>query len=233
VFASYVWNEAGSEATLAPPEGVKNAAALTADKHHSIPGRDDCLACHDAAAVPVLGFGALQLSDDRDPLAPHAEPLAPGMLTLSALNQRGLLAPPLTELVERPPRIAASSPRERAALGYLAGNCGGCHNQEGPLGPLGFVLAQDVSADSADVATQRVLASALGVPGRYLVPGTSPGDSRRVAPGAPEHSALLFRMRSRRPSSQMPPLGSVLPDEEALRLIEAWIDQDLASPHAR
>ena len=40
----------------------------------SIPSRTDCRACHEGAAVPVLGFSALQLSPDRDPLAPHAEP---------------------------------------------------------------------------------------------------------------------------------------------------------------
>ncbi len=37
------------------------------------PPQDDCRACHEGAPVPVLGFGALQLSPDRDPLAPHAE----------------------------------------------------------------------------------------------------------------------------------------------------------------
>ncbi len=37
------------------------------------PREADCRACHEGAAVPVLGFSALQLSSDRDPLAPHAD----------------------------------------------------------------------------------------------------------------------------------------------------------------
>jgi len=221
VFASYVWSDDGSDAALAPPEGLRNVAEIGAGKRHSVPGRDDCLACHEGGVVPVLGFNALQLSDDRDPLAPHAEPLAPGMVTLATLVERELLTPARPELVTRPPRIAAQSPRERAVLGYLAGNCGGCHNESGPLAPLGLVLAPEGDEP------ERVLESALGVPGRFIVPGVAAADSRRVAPGAPEHSALLYRMRSRSPLSQMPPLGTVLPDEQALRLVEAWIAEDL------
>jgi hypothetical protein len=34
---------------------------------------------------------------------------------------------------------------------------------------------------------------------------------------------MLARMRSRRPSSQMTPLGAVLPDQEAIDAIERWM----------
>ncbi|HEY5551293.1 MAG TPA: hypothetical protein VIK52_05365, partial [Opitutaceae bacterium] len=44
-------------------------------------------------------------------------------------------------------------------------------------------------------------------------------------PGAPDLSALLVRMRSRRPSSQMPPLGTVLPDREAIELVSGWVEE--------
>jgi hypothetical protein len=44
----------------------------------------------------------------------------------------------------------------------------------------------------------------------------------------PEHSALLARMRSRRPSSQMPPLGTVVRDQQAIDAILDWIRADLA-----
>ena len=46
--------------------------------------------------------------------------------------------------------------------------------------------------------------------------------------GRPELSALLVRMRSRRPSTQMPPLGTVVPDREAVDLLSGWI-RDLAA----
>jgi hypothetical protein len=54
------------------------------------------------------------------------------------------------------------------------------------------------------------------------------GASVVVDPIAPAQSALLARMRSRRPSSQMPPLGTVLGDSQALEALARWIDEDLA-----
>ena len=45
-----------------------------------------------------------------------------------------------------------------------------------------------------------------------------------VVPGASHASALPIRMRSHDPRVQMPPLGTAIPDFEALALIERWID---------
>ena len=45
---------------------------------------------------------------------------------------------------------------------------------------------------------------------------------------APDASAMLVRMRSRRPSSQMPPLGTVLRDDKAIAAVSKWIATDLA-----
>jgi hypothetical protein len=174
----------------------------------------------------VLGFSALQLSDDRDPLAPHAEALAPGMVTLASLVADGRLVPNRPDFVTSPPRIAAVSPRERAVLGYFAGNCGHCHNAAGPLARVGLVLAHDPALPES-VATDLTLTSLIGRPGRFQVPGIPDGSSRLVAAGAPDHSAVAYRMRSRRPASQMPPLGTVIVDEAAVRLVQEWIAQDL------
>jgi hypothetical protein len=44
---------------------------------------------------------------------------------------------------------------------------------------------------------------------------------------APDVSAMLARMRSRRPSSQMPPLGTVLRDDKAIDAVTKWIALDL------
>jgi len=54
------------------------------------------------------------------------------------------------------------------------------------------------------------------------------GSSVVVDPAAVEHSALLARMRSRRASSQMPPLGTVVRDQQAIDAIAEWIALDLA-----
>jgi len=220
-FATYLWNEEQSDALLAPAEGVPEVVEIAPGRRHSIPGIVDCLTCHASSPSAVLGFNALQLSDDRDPLAPHAEPLRPGMVTLRALVDFGRLDPPRPELARDPPRIRASDPVARAALGYLSANCGHCHNGTGPLARLGLSLLHDEAGERG--SPEPALATARDARGRYVVPGVAPESSRVVAPGAPEHSALLFRMESRRPSSQMPPLGTVLADADAVRLVRAWI----------
>lgn len=228
VYATYVWNADGTAATLAPDRGVRDVVEVAPGKHHSVPGRSDCLACHASAPSPVLGFSALQLSDDRDPGAPHAERTVEGGVTLRTLVEGGHLSPPRPELVTDPPRIRTVDPVARSAMGYLSGNCGGCHNRTGSLSRLGLVLLHDVGADPS--SAEPALATALDASGRYAIPEVGWELSRLLAPGDPSRSAIAHRMGSRRPSSQMPPLGTVIADEEALALITRWIETLGATP---
>ena len=218
-FAAYVWNEAGTEATLAPREGLSLRVPGAPQGRYSIPAEDDCRACHEGAAVPVLGFSALQLSSDRDPLAPHAE--AHTSVTLADLVERGLIRNLPASLLRHPPRIAAASAVERAALGYLHGNCAHCHNDSGAPAPVDLMLAQ-VAIDPE--SAQRVLRSMIKAPARFQGHGLS-NDAPLIAPGHPQASVLVSRMRSRNPSTQMPPIGTQAPDSEALALIERWITE--------
>ena len=220
VYATYLWDDAQADAVLAPESGVRGHRDIAPGKRHSIPSRFECTSCHEGGRNRVLGFTALQLSTDRDPMAPHADPLEPGMVTLGTLVEEGRIAPVSASLIA-PPRIAARSPRERAVLGYLASNCGTCHNDEGPAAYVGLAF----SADSA-----RTLATTLDVAGRYVVPGIEDDATRRIAPAAPDRSAVVYRMSSRRPSSQMPPLGTVLVDQAAVELVRGWIAEELAEP---
>ncbi len=220
-FATYVWNREQTDAELAPPEGLRDVLEVAPGRHHSIPGQADCRTCHLGTPAVVLGFNALQLSDDRDPRAPHAEPLPQGAATLRTLVAEDRLEPPRPELVRRPPRIRSFDPDERAALGYLAANCGGCHNADGPLARLGLVLQHDAAGDGQ--APEPGQLTTVDQPGRYPVPDRPADSTRVVAPGEPGLSALLYRMESRRPSAQMPPLGTVIADEEAVALVRRWI----------
>src|SRR5687768_17536817 len=145
VFATYAWNEAQTDAALAPEAGLPGIAEVAPGKRHSIPGIADCRSCHDSARTEILGFDALNLSDDRDPNAPHAETLTKEMLTLRTLTEENLLSPKRSELITTPPRIAASSPNARAALGYLSTNCGSCHNRESSIASLGLILKHSVT----------------------------------------------------------------------------------------
>ena len=218
LFAAYEWSADGREAVLAPARGRRGAFPLEGGRSHTIPGVDDCKACHMGTGSVVLGFSALQLSPDRDPNAPHAEPPpAPGV-DLDYLVDRGLLVGLPERLGKSPPRIDAATPTERAALGYLHGNCGHCHNQRGPLRNVELFLFH-----TADAAVEPARASTVGRPVRDPAPGQTPDAVFRVEPGAPERSALYQRMASRYALLQMPPLGTELVDEKAVQLIKGWI----------
>jgi mono/diheme cytochrome c family protein len=215
---SYMWNEDGTEAVLAPADGVARAADLGNGKQHAIPSRTDCLACHGAARTRPLGFTALQLSDDRDPNAIHGEPLPEGALSLESLVAAGLLKLGRgAEPVPRP-RIATSNPLTRSVLGYLAGNCGSCHSREGDVPAVTPFLPTEALLTDADAVTRALATQAT----TWQVPGRDEG-TMVIDAEAPDASAMLARMRSRRPSSQMPPLGTALRDQEAVAAVEKWI----------
>jgi cytochrome c553 len=210
VFASYAWNDAQTVAELASESGIASIAEIADGKRHSIPSVSECRACHDSGRTETLGFSALQLSDDRDPNALHAEALTSDMVTLKALVNEDLITPRRPELVATPPRIAADSPATRTALGYLSTNCGSCHNRESSIASLGLDLRQNPPC------------SAVGKRGHWVVP-EAPQESRIINPGHPESSAMIRRMKSRRPISQMPSIGTVVVDREAVDLLTSWV----------
>jgi hypothetical protein len=170
----------------------------------------------------VLGFSAVQLATARDPGALHAEPSAPGA-DLKSLIARGWLTGLPAWALE--PAWPAASPVERTALGYLHGNCGHCHNPQGPLRNVGLYLRQ-----GAGEQHQPAVASTFGQRVKQPAPGQSADAALRIEPHHPERSALLQRMSSRYGALQMPPLGTALVDDAAVDLIRRWIAGREADP---
>jgi hypothetical protein len=79
---------------------------------------------------------------------------------------------------------------------------------------------REVMADGDAVAR-----SLVGRASRWQAPGRPEGTTWLVDPQSPADSAILLRMKSRRPSSQMPPLGTVARDEAAVKAMEQWIGE--------
>lgn len=227
IYAAYVWSEDGSDAALAPEGGVRSTQEVAPGRLHRIPSVSDCRSCHEGGRAHVLGFGALQLSSDRDPLAPNAESLRPGDATLETLVRRGLVRGLPRRLVERPPRVAADTPRGRAAMGYLHANCSICHDSAGPMRGLGVSLrhALDARAQADEPAV-----AGIGHATRYAIPGAPPDRSVWIDPGSPATSAVFARMVSRSPVAQMPPLGTQVVDAQAVAVLRGWIEEDLRPP---
>jgi hypothetical protein len=226
LYAAYAWKEDESEAVLVPEDGFPNHVEIAPGIRHNIPGITDCRACHEGQGRDVvLGFTALQLSPDRDPNAPHAEPFAAGMINLKILAAKQMLANFPERLITHSPVVEARSARERTALGYLSANCGGCHNSTDPLSSVGMYLKRSVGL--ASMTTMQELESVIGHGSKYQVPGLAAGHSYRISPGHPEQSSIVFRMSTRDPYRQMPPLGTKIVDTQAVALITQWVRDDL------
>jgi hypothetical protein len=102
-----------------------------------------------------------------------------------------------------------------------------CHNGAGEIAALGPVIrTADLLTDADAVAR-----SLKGQRTRWQVPGAAEGASVLVHDGLPEQSAIYVRMRSRSPSSQMPPLGTTVRDQAAVDALARWITMAPARSH--
>ena len=168
------------------------------------------------------------------------------MVTLETLVEGDVFEPARPELAAVPPRIQAPDARTRSVLGYLSTNCGSCHNEESSIANLGLLLkakavpSHDVGVVGAGTVGAGTVVGAgrlrqgfgaqgfsrlIGQPtSKWQIPHAPEAASQFITPGAPGLSAILVRMTSRRPSTQMPPLGTVLHDKEAIALVTEWID---------
>jgi hypothetical protein len=197
VRVAYAWNEAQDDA-VAVPRGAENVLGTD----HDIPQRIDCRECHDGSPDTLLGVSAIQLAHDL-----------PG-LTLAQLEADGWLS------AAPPAGIARPDTQEWNALGYLHANCGSCHN---PLGNAYDRVDVDLwlrVGQLGDVATTESYKTTVNA----SIEQTSGDDTARIAPGAPDDSALITRMKLRDADEAMPPLASEFTDDAGIGLVEDWIE---------
>jgi len=216
----YIWNDDETEAVLdAAGLGKENVFPTGPNTSHDIPKRADCTTCHNQGGDPVLGFSALQLSWDRDPLAVHAEPIPEGGVTLQDLQTLGLVTHP----VEYPPILNASDALTRAAMGYLHSNCGSCHNPTGTAGYTELHFGHPLEG------TSPVLATALNQRNRYFTALTY-----RIEGGSPERSSLIARMKVEgHEYPKMPAIGAERIDALAVEQLSQWVRGLPAPPPTR
>jgi hypothetical protein len=213
ILAAYQWDVSAPEDPAAAtfvPDGVISANGTT----HDIPSVSQCGQCHGGLPERVLGFGAFQLS--------HAT--SGDDMTIAEASHLGWLSEPAPDGFEVPGNAV-----QQAALGYLHGNCGGCHFQGSLLGaavvngdtPLILrLVAGDTTYETTDTVTSTVgvivgsaQAAIVGKP--------------RIAPMEPADSAVLLRMQARGSGVQMPPLGTnstkVADTDGGVADVTAWI----------
>lgn len=198
-YGVYLWNDGATAAVLSDGKAVDTGLPVPGGaKTYEVPSRMTCLQCHAGAPDVAVGFEAYQLSDS----------------TLEILAERGQLPVALADLPHR--NVVASTPQEREAIGYLAGNCAHCHNPRS-------------SAYVGDELDLRHFKAARALVGREAHRLSRPGITKLVDPGAPESSAA-YRLFERSflvregLSVQMPPIGNQLVDPRGRELLRSWIE---------
>ncbi|HKU37857.1 MAG TPA: hypothetical protein VJR89_06915 [Polyangiales bacterium] len=140
------------------------------------------------------------------------------ILGYSAVQQ----AAPEAKLSDPPnePYVVPGDDLAREALGYLHANCGNCHNESGTARTdTRLTLRLEVTQHSVEDTS--VYRSTVGVKVDHWL---NKGFELEIAPGDPEHSAVLARMQSRNKDDAMPPFASERIDPDGVALVRRWIE---------
>jgi hypothetical protein len=206
-WAAYQWdvNNPGDPAAamLAPDVGVPNANTTT----HDIPSITQCQGCHNGLEEKVLGFGAFQLSHDT-----NADDL-----TIKQISELGWLTTPAPDGFQVP-----GTPVQQAALGYMHGNCGGCHSEKTPT-PAGKPQLLRLMVGQTTYAATDAVKTTVNV---VVASGNAAFTGKdRIEPMEPDNSAILIRMKSRTPGVQMPPSGTKVADTDGgVKAVTDWVN---------
>ena len=191
---SYLWDDAGSDATLVDAIGADRPVRTNGEESERtwhVMATNECKLCHNGESGYVLGF-------------------VPNQLRLSSLD---VLQNAPFDRPDDPLRLV--NPHDRVeklddrARSYLHVNCSMCH-QPGGNAIVSFYLRRDMPFDKLNTS------KGTGI-GTFGMP-----DARIIAPGDPYRSVLLYRM-SKLGYARMPYIGSRVVDSAGIALIEEWI----------
>lgn len=227
--ASYRWSADGKRTrrlTFAETEtiAVVQTDGSVREQVWHYPGRFDCLMCHNDVSGYVLGFTPKQLIGQ----VPRPKPAVPRRAMPTRSVSEGQPSGELARLIARGvvrdcgsgeartkvrplvPLDAEHAPLTDRVRSYLDVNCSTCHN------PGRYFSAFDARFER-DPNEQGI------IEGPSYFHADFDGAMRIIKPGRVELSVAHMRLSSRDPHLRMPPLGSSVVDEQAQRVIAAWI----------
>jgi putative heme-binding domain-containing protein len=212
---TFAWRDNQTDADLVPADGFDREVTNGPQKRiWSFHSRTQCLSCHSSWSEYALGFQTEQLNrsgaDGRNQLVAFTEA---GLIR--RVGNDGKPLPPFdASSAKRERKLADPSdtakPREARARAYLHANCGHCHC-EGGGGAVNLRLQYPVSVAQMNAVGVRPTRGDFGL-----------RDACILKPGDPFASTLYFRM-AKFGRDRMPHIGSEVPDEAGLKLIEKWI----------
>lgn len=202
---TYRWNEAQTEAWLQ----TGSRLVTIDDIVWTVPTRSDCFECHTAAAGRTLGLETAQLHRGvTDPATGAWLSQLDLWSDLGAFDDPGAPGLARVDRLRRPNERGASL--ESRARDYLHVNCSPCH-RPGNAGVPGMDLRRTTPLADTGVCDEEPQVEDETFEGMRL-----------LAPGLPQRSILLRRM-TRTGARRMPPLGTAVPDLDAISVVRFWI----------
>ncbi len=155
--------------------------------------------------------------DDADwekAIAAEADAHVDKLLKIRDQRQAPQISPLLYRDPVHLPKIAdphdAAVPLAARARSYLHSNCAHCHVEAGG-GNAKINLHMDTPLAKMNLLDEKPSHQTFGIEG-----------ARLIAPGAPDRSVLLHRLKIRG-SGQMPQLATSMADHQAIQVLSAWI----------
>lgn len=214
IFSDYVWNSDQTEAVLDNSGSTVNVEWLengvTKSTNYRIPSESECRTCHKIGNVSTpIGVKPQNINSD------YTYPQEGSVNQLQKLINEGYLNPVdysnVNTVVDWKD---LSQPLQLRARSYLDINCAHCHSDDSHCSYRPIRLSFNDTENSE---------ANLGI---CVIPDEDVNSSSThvVSPGRAERSVLSFRMNSTEESTKMPLIGRNLVDEQAVSLINEWID---------
>jgi uncharacterized repeat protein (TIGR03806 family) len=216
----YEWNEAQTEATIAPTDRDLNKSFHTGARTvtWNYPSRADCIKCHDPNGGSTLGPETAQMNRVVNNANQIDTFTAMGVFeTPPAKPYKAALVAPYPGQAGSPP---AGTSIDVEARSYMHANCAFCHRPQGQYPNF------DLRFDTA--FADRMICNAMAK--KPIM--TSSGMATKIfVPGDHANSAMWQRAHELDPDKgRMPQIGSYVIDTPGVQLIADWIDSIAACP---
>ncbi|MEO9470333.1 SO2930 family diheme c-type cytochrome [Parasphingorhabdus sp.] len=203
----YVWNADQTEATLKVagkriPVTFTDPSGNIREISYAVPNKNQCKECH-------------SLSDGVMPIGPKGRNLDDGM-QLRTLVEYGVIAEQPEVQYPMPVwRRTGTGTLDQRARAYLDVNCAHCHNAEGSASNSGLFLTYEEKRPVRYGINKRPIAAGRGSGGHLF----------SIAPGDPDVSIMMYRLKSLEPGIAMPEVGRSTVHEEGVALLSEWIEE--------
>jgi uncharacterized repeat protein (TIGR03806 family) len=206
---TYVFDEEGKDAKLLGEENDYRFIPKGDDAlEWGFPSRKACFGCHTKSAKITIGPEIAQLDGDYKYPSGIVANQVQTLRHIGVLDEKTVAPKDLKILMGLK---AADASAEQKARSYLHANCSYCHQGD------------EVKDVTLDLRMDRPLSKMNACDVKPSKNGFGIDAVKLIAPGAPERSMLLFRMKSKVQDVRMPVVGTKLVDEEATKAIETWI----------